>query len=155
MYWALLNAGPWSQPWMWTLQLVIQAQANIPSCLVLTRCIYHTLERKERKVHYLLLPESHISDISTWWLNSKESTCQCRRCKRLRFSPSVGKIPCRRAWQPALVFLPGESHGRRSLEGYSPWSRQELDSDWATEHTVGPSAKVKFATMMHPSPELI
>ena len=30
------------------------------------------------------------------------------------------KIPWRRAWQPTPVFLPGESHGQRSLEGYSP-----------------------------------
>ena len=29
--------------------------------------------------------------------------------------PWVGKIPWRRAWQPTLVFLPGESHGQRSL----------------------------------------
>ena len=28
----------------------------------------------------------------------------------------------RRKWQPTPVFLPGESHGRRSLVGYSPWS---------------------------------
>ena len=33
----------------------------------------------------------------------------------------------RRKWQPAPVFLPGESHGQRSLASYSPWSRQELD----------------------------
>ena len=32
----------------------------------------------------------------------------------------VGKIPWRRAWQPTPVFLPGESHGQRSLVGYSP-----------------------------------
>ena len=30
-----------------------------------------------------------------------------------------GKIPWRRAWQPTPVFLPGESHGQRSLAGYS------------------------------------
>ena len=29
--------------------------------------------------------------------------------------------PRRREWQPTLVFLPGESHGQRSLVGYSPW----------------------------------
>ena len=33
--------------------------------------------------------------------------------------PGFGKIPCKRAWQPTLVFLPGESHGQRSLAGYS------------------------------------
>ena len=32
----------------------------------------------------------------------------------------VRKIPWRRAWQPTPVFLPGESHGQRSLAGYSP-----------------------------------
>ena len=31
------------------------------------------------------------------------------------------------AWQPTLVFLPGESHGQRSLVGYSPWDRKESD----------------------------
>jgi len=35
----------------------------------------------------------------------------------------VGKIPWRRKWQPTPVFLPGKSHGWRSLVGYSPWGR--------------------------------
>ena len=52
--------------------------------------------------------------------SGEEPTCQCRRHKRCWFSPWVGKIPCRRAWPPTPVFLPGESHGQRSLEGYSP-----------------------------------
>ena len=38
----------------------------------------------------------------------KEPTCQCRRHKRHRFDPWVGKIPWRRAWQPTPVFLAGE-----------------------------------------------
>ena len=45
----------------------------------------------------------------------KEPSCQCRRHKRCGFSPWVGKISWRRAWQPTPVFLPGESHGLRSL----------------------------------------
>ena len=49
--------------------------------------------------------------------SGKEPTCQCRRLQRLRFVPWVRKIPCRRAQQPTPVFLPGESHGQRSLEG--------------------------------------
>ena len=40
--------------------------------------------------------------------------------RRLPVQSWVGKIPLRRAWQPTLVFLPGESHGHRSLVGYSP-----------------------------------
>ena len=42
----------------------------------------------------------------------------------LGFNPWVGKIPWRRKWQPTPVFLPGESHGQRSLAGYSPWGRR-------------------------------
>ena len=33
----------------------------------------------------------------------------------------------RRKWQPTPVFLPGESHGQRSMVGYSPWAHKELD----------------------------
>ena len=40
--------------------------------------------------------------------------------KRHGFHPWVGKILWRRAWQPTPVFLAGESHGQRSLAGYSP-----------------------------------
>ena len=35
--------------------------------------------------------------------------------------------PGRRQWQPTPVFLPREFHGQRSLVGYSPWGRKELD----------------------------
>ena len=56
------------------------------------------------------------------WLSGKESIWG-RRC---RFNPWVGKIPWRK-WQPTPVFLPGESHGQRSLAGYSP--RGQIESD--------------------------
>ena len=61
------------------------------------------------------------------WHSGKESTCQCRRCKRRRFDPWVRKIPWSRKWQPAPVFLPGESHRQRKLVGYSPWGCKESD----------------------------
>ena len=52
--------------------------------------------------------------------SGKEPACQCRRHKRHRFDPCVRKIPWKRARQPIPVFMPGESHGQRSLVGYSP-----------------------------------
>ena len=64
--------------------------------------------------------------------SGKELTCQCRRHKRCRFDPCVRKIPWRRAWQPTPVILPGESHGQRSLVGYSPRGHKELDMTEAT-----------------------
>ena len=39
----------------------------------------------------------------------------------------VGSIPWRRKWQPTPVFLPGKSHGQRSVVGYSPWGHKESD----------------------------
>ena len=35
--------------------------------------------------------------------------------------------PHRRKWQPTPAFLPGESHGQRSLAGYTPWCCKESD----------------------------
>ena len=47
-------------------------------------------------------------------------------------------IPWRRAWEPTLVFLPGESHGLRNLAGGSPWVLTESDTTEVTnqqQHT--------------------
>ena len=64
--------------------------------------------------------------------SGKEPACQGRRHKRHKFNPWVRKIPWRRAGQPTPVFLPRESHGQRSLVGYSPWGHQEADVTEAT-----------------------
>ena len=79
------------------------------------------------KLQFSLVVEDLISH--TGGANRKESICQCRRHKRHRFDPWVGKIPWRRAWQPTPVSLPGESHGQRSLEGYSPQGCKEPRHD--------------------------
>ena len=57
----------------------------------------------------------------------KNSPANAGRCKRLGFDPWVRKIPWRRASSPTLLFLPGESHGQRRLEGYSLWGHKESD----------------------------
>ena len=72
----------------------------------------------------------HSQDINIIIINGQVSACfvggasseepTCRRHKRPGFNPWVGKIPWRRAWWPTPVFLPGESHGQRSLVVYSP-----------------------------------
>ena len=60
-----------------------------------------------------------------WWLRWLSV---CLQCGRPGFDPWVGKIPWRRKWQSTPVLLPGKSHGQRSLVGYSPWGRKELDT---------------------------
>ena len=74
----------------------------------------------------LLLEGSMINLGKPRRLSGKEFTCQCKRCRSLRFNPWVGKIPWRKKWQPTPVFLPGESHGQRSLVDCIPSDRQEL-----------------------------
>ena len=83
----------------------------------------HSLLNSTRKSSLQFLPnrsfsiqwESHFFLIEVywcpWWLSSKEHL----QCRRSEVDPWVGKIPWRRKWQPAPVFLPGESHGQRSL----------------------------------------
>ena len=61
---------------------------------------------------------------------------------RCRFNPCVRKMPWRREWQPAPVFFSGESHGERSLVGYSPRGHKELDT---TEGTKPPPQRHKTA----------
>ena len=54
------------------------------------------------------------------------------RDERHGFDPWVSKIFWRRTWQPTPVFLPGESHGQRSMVGHRPRDHEELDTTEAT-----------------------
>ena len=62
-----------------------------------------------------------------WWLSGKRLPA----IQGCGFDFWVGNIPWRRKWQPTPVFLPGKSHGQRSLGGCSPWGGKEWDT---TEH---------------------
>ena len=69
------------------------------------------------------------------WLSGKEFGCHCRRC---RFNPCVGKIPWKGKWLPTPVFLPGKTHGERSLAGYTPQGFKESDTtEWTTTILLG------------------
>ena len=60
--------------------------------------------------------------------SGQESACQCKRYKRHRFDPW--------AQQSTPAFLPGESHGQRSLGGYSPQGHKESDTSEMTQHST-------------------
>ena len=64
--------------------------------------------------------------------DGKESACNARDPDSI---PGSGRFPWRREWQPTPVSLPGESHGRRSLAGYSPQGRKESDTTEHSKHT--------------------
>ena len=65
-----------------------------------------------------------------------------------RFDPRAGKIPWRRKWQPIPIFLPGKSHGQRSLVGYSPWGWKESNTaEWITLHHLRASVQLGRSVM--------
>ena len=81
----------------------------------------------------------------------------CLQCRKPRFDPWVRKIPWWRKWQPTPVFLPGGSHGRRSLVGYSPQDCKELDergfvflmSIWGGYRKLTPSLGISRTYEIH------
>ena len=62
------------------------------------------------------------------WPTGKESTCQCRRHKKLWFNSQVRKTPWRRKWQPTPAWLPRQFCGQRKLVDYSPQVLKESDT---------------------------
>ena len=71
----------------------------------------HLLKKKDPLYHQIFPGGS----------DDKESACNVGDLGSI---PGSG-IPWRREWQPTPVFLPGESHGQRSLVGYSPRGHKE------------------------------
>ena len=63
--------------------------------------------------------------------------------------PGWGRAPEEGMWQPPPVFLPGESHGKRSLEGYSPWGRKRVRHDFVAKTTTN---KQLHLQVCHPGP---
>ena len=62
----------------------------------------------------------------------KNPPVNARDVREHRFDPQVRKIPRRREWQPTPVFLPGESHGRRSLLTMVHGGHRESDTTEVT-----------------------
>ena len=57
--------------------------------------------------------------------------------------------PWRRKWQPIPVFLLGESHGQRSLEGYSSWGHKELDMTEGLTKIFQSYVALQFSRVSH------
>ena len=79
-----------------------------------------------------------------WWLIGKNppSVQESQKTWVHGFSPWVGKILWRRAWQPTPVLLPGEFLGQRRLAGYSSSGHKESDTTEATQHACTHSVNI-------------
>ena len=85
-----------------------------------------------------------------WWHRWQRI---CPQSRRFRFDPWVRKMPWRKEWLPTLIFLPRESHGQRSLVGYSPWGRKELDITEQLSKRAHTCAHTHTHTHTHPNIE--
>ena len=109
-------------------------------CLLLTKDLYLTCStlkfwrRKWQPTPAFLLGKSHgwrsLVGCSPWGHKESDTT---KRLLCTRFTRFI-LYHWRRKWQPTPVFLPGESHGQRSLAGHGPWGRRELDMTEVTKH---------------------
>ena len=64
------------------------------------------------------------------WLSGKESACNAGDVVSI---PGLGRYPGKRKWQPTPALLPGKSHRRRSLTGYSPRGCERVRHNLATK----------------------
>ena len=78
--------------------------------------LFHLLESYSRIWNNIYLRISWVAQMVKNLPEVRETWVQSLGC------------PWRRKWQPSPVFWPGEFHGQRSLVGYSPWGRRELDT---------------------------
>ena len=65
-------------------------------------------------------------------LSCKKFASYYKRCRRHGFDPWVGKIPWRRKRQPTPEFVPGKSHGQRTLAGHKLATEHKLVTDLHT-----------------------
>ena len=76
----------------------------------------------------------------SWWWTGRPGVLRFMGSQRVRHDWATELnwteyMYIRRAWQPTPVFLPGESHGQKSLASYSPWGRKS----WTLLSTIFPS----------------
>ena len=96
-------------------------------------CKYPWTDEWIKKMWYIYMMEYYSaikSEIGlSLWLSGKESTFQCMRCP---FSPWVRKVCWRSKWQPTQKFLPGKSHGQKSLVSYGSWGHKRVGYNLST-----------------------
>ena len=68
--------------------------------------------------------------------------------QELQLDSWVRKMPQRKKWQATAVFLPGKSHGQKSLAGYNPWGRKESDTTACIHEDTEMEVK-KYSVSVH------
>ena len=94
------------------------------------RVRHNLVTEQQQPLHmgcYLVLIRNEVA----WLLQKllvKNPPAMQETCRRHGFDFCFRKIPLRRKWLPTLVFLPGKSHGQKSVVAYSPWDCKQSDT---------------------------
>ena len=123
-----------------------KAMANLESILKSRDItLLSKIHRVKAMVLTLLSDTSSLSGYNRFprLLSGKESACQCRRCRRGRFDPWVGKLSWRKKWQPTPESLLGEIPWTEYPGGLQSMGSQELDT------TEGMSTHMVFLVVMY------
>ena len=105
---------------LFLLHRVFQSQRRNPGLLHCKQVRYHLSHQGSPINEYI-----RISPMAQWVKNHLQ-------CRRHRFDLWLRKFSWKRKWQPTPVFLSGESHGQRSLAGYSSWGHKRVGYDLGT-----------------------
>ena len=91
----------------------------------------NSMKRQKERTLKDELPRSVEAQYATgdqWRNNSRKNEEMEPKQRQCPVLDVTGDRRWRRQWHPTPVLLPGKSHGRRSLVGYSPWDIEELDT---------------------------
>ena len=106
-----------------------EGQGCLECCSPWDRKVRHDLVTEQQHLYmgcYLALIRNEVAWLPQELLVKNPPTMQ-ETCRRHGFDFCVRKIPLRRKWLATLVFLPGKSHGQKSVVAYSPWDCKESD----------------------------
>ena len=164
-------------PLQWWVASVVQSLSCVRLCATPMDCStaglpvpHHLLEFAQVHVHCIgdaiqpshpLTPSSPLSTCLLypltcqlhwgrglpWWLNGK-STCNAEAVGDVGSIPESGRSPGDGNGNP-LSILAWETHGQRSLAGYSPWGCKESDTDWLSMHSTHTHTHRVTHTHMH------
>ena len=137
--WTVVQLTGISAYWKFALCYFVFIRISITTCFQnqknQKRIFTFTKKKKKQKVKIVLSICFGMSSYRGKVVLMVKNLPACRRPKRCRFDPWVGKILCRRKWQPTPIFLAGKSQTEEP-SGLQSMGSQRVSHVWAHTHTV-------------------
>ena len=128
-----------SNAWKWKVKVKSLTLCDPMDCSLPVSSVHGVFQARvlEWVLQYSLSPSVLLQGVNKGFPGDSDTNESACNAGNPGFNPWVRKIPWRRKWQPTPVFLPGESHGQRSLAGYSPWGPKRVQHNLATKQQQG------------------